>query len=266
MRQTTLIKTKKSNTQLVENILDKYFPEPSDKEQFLENPQLKILMSQLPGTLAVVDFNDKSYHYFSESVKDVLGYEPEYYYKNGFAASITQFPPEHQKVMLEHILPLTFEQLIGYAEVGEAKNVRISYTTLLSNKDGEYKWFLHQISVLEIDEHGKIKLALKLLTDISEFKKDNQINFVVSKKDKQGIYQNVYSAAFLAEEYSPLISERELEILQLISVGKSSKSIADSLCISEHTVSTHRKNMLKKTGCQTSHELVRYAIANGLMA
>jgi DNA-binding CsgD family transcriptional regulator len=266
MRSITLEKSKKSNIQIFESILEQYFPEPSDKEGLLENPQFKILMSQLPGTLAVVDFTDKSYHYFSDSVKDVLGYEPEHYYKNGFAFTITQFPPEHQKVMLEHILPMAFERFSGYAEIGESKNVRISYTTLLSNKDGKYKWFLHQLSVLETDEQGKIRLGLKLLTDISEFKKDNQINFVISKKDQNGIYQNVFSTAFLTEDSSPLISGRELEILQLISTGKSSKNIADSLCISEHTVSTHRKNMLKKTGCQTSHELVRYAIANGLMA
>lgn len=44
----------------------------------------------------------------------------------------------------------------------------------------------------------------------------------------------------------PNISQREAEILKMISQGLNSQQIADGLFISRHTVNTHRKNILKK--------------------
>jgi DNA-binding NarL/FixJ family response regulator len=53
---------------------------------------------------------------------------------------------------------------------------------------------------------------------------------------------------------------RELEILQLIADGLSSKKIAEKLFISEHTVSTHRKNILKRYRMESTMELVAFAV------
>jgi DNA-binding NarL/FixJ family response regulator len=45
----------------------------------------------------------------------------------------------------------------------------------------------------------------------------------------------------------PRLTDRELEILKLISSEQSNAQIASALFISERTVETHRKNMLRKT-------------------
>jgi two-component system nitrate/nitrite response regulator NarL len=55
------------------------------------------------------------------------------------------------------------------------------------------------------------------------------------------------------------LSSRELEIFFLIIEGKSSQNIADLLYISRDTVSTHRKNIIKKTGCSTALEMMKLA-------
>ncbi len=57
-----------------------------------------------------------------------------------------------------------------------------------------------------------------------------------------------------------ILSNRELEILQLIALGKTSHQIADTLCIGKNTVDTHRKNMIKKLDFKKPHELLRYAV------
>ena len=57
-------------------------------------------------------------------------------------------------------------------------------------------------------------------------------------------------------------TQRELEILQLIADGLSSKKIAEKLFISEHTVSTHRKNILKRYRMESTMELVAFAVKN----
>ena len=53
-----------------------------------------------------------------------------------------------------------------------------------------------------------------------------------------------------------LLTQREREILVLISQGMLSKQIAHHLTISENTVSNHRKNMLLKTQTKSSAELI----------
>lgn len=61
------------------------------------------------------------------------------------------------------------------------------------------------------------------------------------------------------------LSERELEILLLICQGLSNQEIADKLFISKRTVDKHRANILCKTGCKNTANLVMYAIKNNLV-
>lgn len=62
-----------------------------------------------------------------------------------------------------------------------------------------------------------------------------------------------------------VFSQREREVLYLLSEGKSSREIADALFITERTVETHRKNMLEKGDVKNTVELIAYAAAIGLI-
>jgi DNA-binding NarL/FixJ family response regulator len=59
-----------------------------------------------------------------------------------------------------------------------------------------------------------------------------------------------------------MLSAREIEILKLVAEGFSSKQVADKLFLSELTVNTHRRNMLKKTNQPNVAALVNYAKQN----
>lgn len=61
------------------------------------------------------------------------------------------------------------------------------------------------------------------------------------------------------------LSKREQEILVLISKGFTSLRIAKTLFISKHTVETHRKNILRKLELNSSTELVKFALQQGLL-
>ena len=63
----------------------------------------------------------------------------------------------------------------------------------------------------------------------------------------------------------PNLSEREIEILQLICEGLSNQEIADRLFISKRTVDKHRSNILDKTGTNNTASLVMYAIKRGII-
>lgn len=67
------------------------------------------------------------------------------------------------------------------------------------------------------------------------------------------------------DESGEELSDRESEILLHICRGESNNEIADALFISKRTVDKHRSNILAKTGCKNTANLVVYAIKNKLV-
>jgi two-component system response regulator NreC len=62
------------------------------------------------------------------------------------------------------------------------------------------------------------------------------------------------------------LSERESEVLRLLALGHTNQEIAKTLFISVRTAETHRAHIMQKLRISTRAELVRYAIAQGLLA
>jgi len=61
------------------------------------------------------------------------------------------------------------------------------------------------------------------------------------------------------------LSEREKEIVVCVAKGMANKEIADSLCISVNTVTTHRRNIARKLSIHSSAGITIYAIVNKLV-
>ncbi len=61
------------------------------------------------------------------------------------------------------------------------------------------------------------------------------------------------------------LSQRERDVLMCVVKGMTNKEIADTLCISIHTVLTHRRNIAKKLEIHSPAGLVIYAIVNGIV-
>ena len=72
--------------------------------------------------------------------------------------------------------------------------------------------------------------------------------------------------ALLPEQRAPhsLLSEREFEVFKLLVSGKLVNEIADQLCISNKTESTHKLNLMVKMKFTSTADLVHYAVANNL--
>jgi two-component system, NarL family, response regulator NreC len=72
------------------------------------------------------------------------------------------------------------------------------------------------------------------------------------------------AAARAAADADPL-SDREREILRLLALGHTNQEIAKMLFISVRTAETHRAHIMQKLRLTTRAELVRHALANGLL-
>jgi DNA-binding NarL/FixJ family response regulator len=63
----------------------------------------------------------------------------------------------------------------------------------------------------------------------------------------------------------PTLTGREIEVLDLVADGKTSREIGDLLFISENTVKNHIRNILDKLGLHSRNEAVLYAIRENLI-
>lgn len=61
------------------------------------------------------------------------------------------------------------------------------------------------------------------------------------------------------------LSDRELQVLRLVSLGHTNSEIADQLFLSVRTVETHRAHIQQKLRLRSRSDLVRYALAHGLL-
>lgn len=77
--------------------------------------------------------------------------------------------------------------------------------------------------------------------------------------------RNMSRLATTVSNEEDALSEREIEILVEVCRGLSNQEIADKLFISKRTVDKHRANILEKTGCKNTANLVVYAIKNHLV-
>ena len=75
----------------------------------------------------------------------------------------------------------------------------------------------------------------------------------------------VEQRSVLKGERSAALTQRELEVLQMIVDGKSNKEIATVLELSANTVAVHRANIMNSLGIHKTAELVVYAIRSGLV-
>lgn len=62
------------------------------------------------------------------------------------------------------------------------------------------------------------------------------------------------------------LSEREIQIIKMIAEGLTNTQIAEELFLSNHTINTHRKNILSKLGVKNTAGIVMYAVKTHLVS
>ena len=131
----------------------------------------------------------------------------------------------------------------------------LQHVLRMRDANGKYVYVKHRIYYLNYDKGGNVLLALCLYTiATSEQHQVGIINSLTGEKVKE-----------TSAGISTLLSEREKDVLRMIGEGKASKEIADSLCISTHTVNGHRQNILKKIGAYNSVEAYNVARKLGII-
>ena len=168
------------------------------------------------------------------------------------------------------------ERLLGYCEdisiVGRTKNPEKAVTLITEYKpdilflDVEMPR-MSGFEVLEITRNQGLNPIVIFTTGYDQYAikaiKAQAFDYLLKpivldelKETLDRISNNTTKERELSNEVKNLLSPREIEILELVVQGKTSKEIAETLFISKTTVDTHRRNLLDKTGCRSPSELL----------
>lgn len=121
-----------------------------------------------------------------------------------------------------------------------------------------------------IDKAKRLNANGYLLKNSSNGELMEALNHVVASPDfflpaglrKHKNDQETYRDKFVEKMH---LTQREIEIIRLVTEGKTGKEIADQLFLSLYTVDTHRKNILAKLKLKNIADLVRFAFEHNLV-
>lgn len=161
------------------------------------------------------------------------------------------------------ILDYDYSDFDGVNEILHLKNRYSNSSWLLISNEISDK-FIHQLTaaipeanfVLKTDSEEDLLAAISSTASGKRFYCSEALNVILGFKSKKE-----------EDRDSPIhtLTATEIEITQLIAYGKSSKEIAEERCLSFHTVNTHRKNIFRKLGVSTVHDLTKLALKYGLV-
>lgn len=194
--------------------------------------------------------------FISQDIQKVLGYEADEV--NAFFF-LEKIHPEDKPYFLNFENKLT--EFFGNLSFEKRGSYKFQHDYRIRTKSNNYIRLLHQIVAIDFDAENYYR-SLVLHTDITHIKKEGIPCFSIIGFDDEPSYYNIEVTEPLTKSFD-LFTKREKEILKCIMEGKNSKTIAELLFISPHTVSTHRKTILRKADCKTPIDLINKSIKEG---
>jgi DNA-binding CsgD family transcriptional regulator len=186
----------------------------------------------------------------------MMGVKPEELTAYHFKEATHPDDLKRHEVALSKLFKIAHELYV--AKKGE---MMISTDFRFRSPSGDYLNHLVQCYFFYSPEPWNTVHLLHIYTDISKFKKlrhgchfyvGNDLSYFRYPDEKLLMVGNIFS-------------ERELEIIKLIQSGYDSEKIAEKLFLSKHTVNTHRKNILEKTGKSHIPDLIYELKEQGLL-
>lgn len=225
--------------------------------------QAASLFTAGPYYYYIINFETMQMEYVDKRAYDVLGINPK---ELTFDSILTRIHPDDFKCVYEKE-SIAAKFLFTKIPPADIPLYKIAYLIRLLHANGSYRTILYQSKALTISSEGKIQQVICIHTDVSylHIPIDHKISFISS--ERPSYFSLTPHTSFQLEENNSkeLFSKREKEIISLLAAGKNFKDIATALHLSPHTINTHKKNMLKKSYCNNTTQLVARCIREGLI-
>lgn len=235
---------------------------PVDKELYLDIiEQMANLFA--PGSFYyyILDFEKLEMNFISHGAKAILGIEPGIYPLSKILELL--HPEDIEKMHEKEAAAGDF--LFNKIEKKHIPHYKVVYLIRLRHTDGTYKTILHQSKTLLLSNDGKIQKVLGIHTDVTYLNMpvDHRISFVSNTLPSYHSIEVGRDSELLENTFVKYLTSREKEIIKLLSHGKNFNEMASILSLSPHTVNTHKRNILRKSKCNNTTELVARCIREG---
>ena len=207
----------------------------------------------------VIDFYDMSLSTVSNSIADIHDLFPE---KTTFDDVLNLMHPD-DLAFVNKAEAACINFMFNNIQQDKLLQYKASYNFRAKLKNGEYGMINHQALILTMDESGRIGKALNIHTKIDHLSNINPGTFSLIGLNGNPSYLNLSVDNHHPEVFS--FSNREINIIKLISDGYENQEIADLLFISVLTVKKHRSNILKKSNCKNTAQLVKKCLLQGII-
>ena len=207
-------------------------------------------MAQVKNSaITVFDLHKKEHIFNSYNLKNLFGYDLDNIDTDYYNSKI--HPEDFVSLLKIGISVLKNSYKLPIAE---RKNYKLQNEYRILNSENKYIRVIEQFQTLELDEKGNFWLALSTM-DISP--NQEEYNGIRSQ------WVNTKTGEINVDHFINIkgskLSNRENQILFFVNKGLLSKEISEKLSISVHTVNTHRQNILKKLGANSSIEAIKFA-------
>lgn len=216
-----------------------------------------------PRFFIVINLHTYQYEFMGKGQFLLTGYDNEWVKKQGIKFQTANMHPEDGEFIVKHAYT-KFSEILETQPAEERKNIILQSNYRFKHKDGHYVHLMEQNWIMKLDEKGNNQL---MLTHVHQLPLNNsfKLNVLIKKLLPNQTYEILYTKEYPAAIQERQLSQREKEVIRLLSKGFCSKEIGDRLNISYHTVRTHRKNILHKLEIKSTNELVVYGITNGIV-
>ena len=178
-------------------------------------------------------------------------------YKASDKAGLVELLKEHESAVV--ILDYTMfdfsdeDQLLIVAERFSLSEWILISEELTSRFLRRVVYASHQFSIVFKDGPlQEVREALDAVSRHQRYISQRALEVIISQQQEE-------------EEQPSVLTATETEIVKAIAQGKTTKEIANERFSSVHTITTHRKNIFRKLGINTAHEVVKYALRAGLV-
>ena len=236
------------------NEIFKAYDNPSLEYHIQKIIELDTFLPYSSTFFCITNTQNLTFEYVSKNYKSCLGLNGNELLKKGMQYFWGRIHPEDVKQWLEslnQLMKFTLEEI----PVESRKLMSYTWNYRFKNSEDQYVNIIQNTTPLEFDTEMKPIIGLAHYTVI-----DPRLEFPVSASAKQlnskNEYETIYFNSFSQKLLSNGISNRELDVIRLLVLKKTSREIADKLNISPNTVDTHRRNILKKLNLSSTGELI----------
>lgn len=201
----------------------------------------------------IVNTKDLTFKYISKWMHQCIGFDENTFKKNGLFFIWDRIHPNDFNQLLFAWNELTFYLL--HEDIERKKIISYSWNYRFKNSNDKYINIVQNTTSTASNSLNNSNCILSYYTIVNP-KIKMRVYVTVNIKNDKNIFESKSFGNIPQKSILTKISERERDVIHLLTLHLSSKEISDKLFISVNTVNTHRRNIIKKLHLSSTGEIV----------